>query len=288
MGSLVEIRPGRRIWIEAGKARTDAPTHVSNTVAILVHGSCARSEQYAAQIPELQKMGIATVAFDYLGCGRSEKPDEFTAYAAQELYKDLVAVFDRYSKGFARAVLVGHSYGCYLVNKLATEQPDRVAAVVLIGAGYPTPDYARMRWIFNLPTIVLAWMQPYLTDQFIKLAFHPETFKTNPQLIELERGRSMENPPYMFRAFHLQAITLFKDPAEVDSWLRSIRAPVLVAAGDKDFLTPLDGMGKKVASLIKDARIAEIPLGGHQVHEEQPAALNAKIVQFLNDALSAG
>ncbi len=47
---------------------------------------------------------------------------------------------------------------------------------------------------------VLALMQSYLTDQFIKLAFHPETFKSNPQLIELERGRSMENPPYMFRS----------------------------------------------------------------------------------------
>ena len=41
------------------------------------------------------------------------------------------------------------------------------------------------------------------------------------------------------RAFHLQAATLFKDAAEVDTWLRSIRTPVLVAAGDKDFLTPL-------------------------------------------------
>lgn len=288
MGLLVEIRPGRRIWIESAEARSDAPRHASNTVAVLVHGSCARYEQYAAQIPELQKMGLATVAFDYLGCGRSEKPQDFTAYAAQELYQDLVAVFERYSKGFARAVLVGHSYGCYLVNKLATEKPDRIVALVLIGAGYPTPGFARMRWIFHLPTIVLAWMQPYLTDQFIKLAFHPETFKANPQLIKLERGRSMENAPYMFRAFHLQAATLFKDAAEVDSWLRAIRAPVLVAAGDKDFLTPLDGMGKKVASLIKDAQIAEILLAGHQVHEEQPGALNDKILQFLNDVLSAG
>lgn len=47
---------------------------------------------------------------------------------------------------------------------------------------------------------VLGWLQPYLTDQFIKLAFHPDTFTTNPQLIELERGRSNENPPYMFRS----------------------------------------------------------------------------------------
>ena len=54
---------------------------------------------------------------------------------------------------------------------------------------------------------ILGWVQPYLTDQFIKLAFHPETFRTQPELIELERGRSLQNPPYMFRAFHLQVHT---------------------------------------------------------------------------------
>ena len=59
---------------------------------------------------------------------------------------------------------------------------------------------------------VLGWMQPFLTDQFIRLAFHPDTFRTQPELIELERGRSMQNPPYMFRAFHLQVANPFGPP----------------------------------------------------------------------------
>lgn len=50
MGSLIEIRPGRRIWVEVGKASTDAHGHASHTVAILVHGSCARSEQVQCSI----------------------------------------------------------------------------------------------------------------------------------------------------------------------------------------------------------------------------------------------
>ena len=57
---------------------------------------------------------------------------------------------------------------------------------------------------------VLAWLQPCLTDQFIKLAFHPETFRTDPALIERERAWSNQNPPYMFRCaahrcLHVQA-----------------------------------------------------------------------------------
>ena len=150
---------------------------------------------------------------------------------------------------YEQVVLVGHSYGCYLVTRLASaaEAKARVAAVLLIGAGYPVPGYERLRWIFYLPLFVrpcplwprlclerpasamqcrllpskavscnllqqlpsimrgsfavqvLGWLQPYLTDQFIKLAFHPETFHTNPALIEKERAWSNQNPPYMFR-----------------------------------------------------------------------------------------
>ena len=50
---------------------------------------------------------------------------------------------------------MGHSYGCYLVNRLASEDGSgRIAAVVCIGAGFPLPGAFRMRWIFLLPTIV--------------------------------------------------------------------------------------------------------------------------------------
>ena len=82
-------------------------------------------------------------------------------------------------------------------------------------------------------------MQPYLTDQFIKLAFHPDTFRTQPDLVERERGWSNQNPPYMFRAFHIQALSLFRNAEEYVAWLRAIQAPVLVTAGDKDQLTPM-------------------------------------------------
>lgn len=54
--------------------------------------------QYAAQVGPLQDAGLSTVAFDYLGCGRSEKPNQYSAYAASELYADLQTVFSRYTE----------------------------------------------------------------------------------------------------------------------------------------------------------------------------------------------
>lgn len=61
---------------------------------------------------------------------------------------------DGLAQGYKQVVLVGHSYGTYLVNRLASEQTDRVAAVVVIGAGYPVPGAGRLRWIFYLPLFV--------------------------------------------------------------------------------------------------------------------------------------
>jgi pimeloyl-ACP methyl ester carboxylesterase len=61
-------------------------------------------------------------------------------------------------QGYSRVILVGHSYGCYLVNRLASEAHagEKVAGVVLIGAGYPVPGYERLRWIFYFPLFVSA------------------------------------------------------------------------------------------------------------------------------------
>ncbi len=54
--------------------------------------------QYVAQLEPLHKAGYATAAYDYLGCGRSEKPTQYGAYAASELYADLQAVFRKYTE----------------------------------------------------------------------------------------------------------------------------------------------------------------------------------------------
>ena len=58
-------------------------------------------------------------------------------------------------QGFDRVVLVGHSYGCLLVTRLASvDDAQRIAAVICISAGFPLPSTFRMRWIFYLPTFV--------------------------------------------------------------------------------------------------------------------------------------
>lgn len=49
--------------------------------------------QWAAQIDFLNQKGVSTLAFDALGCGKSAKPQSWSAYNPVELYADAKAIF---------------------------------------------------------------------------------------------------------------------------------------------------------------------------------------------------
>ena len=47
------------------------------------------------QIVEFSKLGYGIVAWDWLGCGKSDKPDSWAAYSCAELFEDVKAVYKR-------------------------------------------------------------------------------------------------------------------------------------------------------------------------------------------------
>jgi lipase len=101
---------------------------------IAVHGITSSSRAWLAVARALA--GRATlVAPDLRGRGASHTlppPYGTAAYVA-----DLVALLDQLE--LARAVLVGHSLGAYIVSRLAVKHPDRVSALVLVDGGLPIP-----------------------------------------------------------------------------------------------------------------------------------------------------
>ena len=68
----VEVRPGRVLAIHHRAGRF--VHHRPGDVAIFVHGSCASLVHWRAQIEHMAAAGLAVVAYDFLGCGRSAKP----------------------------------------------------------------------------------------------------------------------------------------------------------------------------------------------------------------------
>jgi pimeloyl-ACP methyl ester carboxylesterase len=65
-------------------------------------------------------------------------------------------------------------------------------------------------------------------------------------------------------------------------WLRTLRQPTLVLAGDDDPIVPLIN-GRILAWCIPDARLHVVRNGGHLFLLENPAAIAALVSDFLSD-----
>jgi 3-oxoadipate enol-lactonase len=95
---------------------------------VLLHAGIADSRAWDALVPHLVAAGHRVIRYDRRGFGRTITEDvEFSNRA------DLVAILD--ALGIERTVLVGNSQGGQIAIDTAIEYPDRVAAVVGVGAG---------------------------------------------------------------------------------------------------------------------------------------------------------
>ncbi len=96
--------------------------------------SIAPARFWKAQIPYFARRH-RVLAFDPRGNGRSDRPIAGDAYAEAAFAADAAAVLD--ATGTDRAVVVGLSLGAQRGLLLATERPDRVLGLVLLGPAVP-------------------------------------------------------------------------------------------------------------------------------------------------------
>ena len=85
-------------------------------VIFFIHGAMGHLHQWDAQLTHFSKRKhrLRVVAWDAYGCGDSDKPDTWSAYAEDELLADARAIWDKYFMEGKRNILVGHSFGSAL------------------------------------------------------------------------------------------------------------------------------------------------------------------------------
>ena len=129
---MVEVRAGRVLAVYR-KPRRHAP------LAVFIHGSCARMTQWRAQAEHLAATH-GVLAFDLLGCGRSEKPRGWNCYSIDEHLADVLALVLKETDGqqLRHLLLLGHSAGATLALRCAAALEDEpnchVQSIVLCGA----------------------------------------------------------------------------------------------------------------------------------------------------------
>lgn len=105
---------------------------------LLLHGEPSWSYLYRHMIPMITAAGHRAIAPDFIGFGKSDKPASVGDYSYQR-HMDWLTAF-LLGLDLKDVTLVCQDWGSLLGLRLAAEQTDRFAAIVLANGGLPTGD----------------------------------------------------------------------------------------------------------------------------------------------------
>ena len=251
----------------------------SGSAIILLHASIVDAWAWEPLTPYLLDAGYRVVAFDRRGSGASVTEDVAFSNRA-----DVIAVLD--ALGIGRACLVGNSIGGMVAIDTAIEFPERIVALVAIGAGLagywvdPTPEEAA------------------LYEEMDRLEGHGEP----EEVADLDvrtwvdgLGQPNDRVPAeireLVREMDLEAIRARRDPSRpmgrpipldppAGRQLARLSMPILAIAGALD-ASDVAAVARHLEEQVPTARALIMPDVAHLIGLEAPEALARAILDLV-------
>ncbi|CAG0916294.1 unnamed protein product [Notodromas monacha] len=236
--------------IEKGNARKPRKRA---RILFLIHGVGGSADTWRGQINYFREAGFEIVAPDLLGHGFSSAPDNLKEFEFKHLFADVLAIFDQFIPRGAKAVIVGHSYGCSFATKLARVRPDGVCLLVLISGGGPNPLVPPSNGVLALPTWLLQMLHPCLRVYVQRALFEGNSGRNGNPL-----SQAYDIPPYVLH--HVMRGQIW--PEGDSSFHRKIAVPVLLVYGLQDPLVSLVEMCEMERTAIRAAVERNFQIGG--------------------------
>lgn len=178
--------------------------------------------------------------------------------------------------GLHRPVLVGHSLGGMVVQRLLTRAPHVARAVVLsqTSAAFGSRDPAWQAEFLSarLGPLDAGRGMAALAEAMVADMAGPDA---DPEGMALARDCMAHTPDSTYRD-SVMAMPGF----DCRDALARIAVPALVLSGTRDTAAPASGM-ERMAARIPGAQYVALEGVGHLAHLEQPGAFNAALGQFL-------
>jgi pimeloyl-ACP methyl ester carboxylesterase len=240
--------------------------HGSGPPLLLTHGYSSTGEMWQGQVAAFSK-NYKLVLWDMRGHGRSDYPDDPTAYSESATLADMAALLDEV--GADSAIVGGLSLGGYMSLAFYRAHPKRVNALLIIdtGPGFKKDD-ARDAW--NKRALETG-------DRFEREGL--------AVLKSASRERSEVSHRDASGLARAARGMLTQRDARVIELLPEIKVPALVVVGADD--TPFLAASDYMAAKIPGAQKVVIPAAGHAVNIDQPQAFIDAVLPFL-DGLTHG
>jgi len=210
------------------------------------------------------------ISYDKRGHGLSDAPGG--DYRLDDHVDDLAGLMRHL--GVERLALAGVSVGGLIAQGFALRHPDRLAALVLCDTAAKVGD--AMMWNERIAAVrgqgLAAIAEPVMARWFT------ERFRRE-RPAELAGWRNML--ARMSVDGYAGTCAALRD-ADLRDAIAAIAAPTLVVVGEQDLSTPVE-LVRGMAQAITGSQFATIPDCGHIPSIEQPQALTALIMRFLNE-----
>jgi pimeloyl-ACP methyl ester carboxylesterase len=131
--SILETPSGSLSFSDSGEHDT------SKAALVLVHGWCCSGRTWDRLVAELGG-AYRTITLDLRGCGGSSVPSDH-AFGAEALTNDIVRVCAHL--GVRRPILIGHSYGAFMVAKLVQRMPAFAGGAILIDQSFDLVPFCK-------------------------------------------------------------------------------------------------------------------------------------------------
>ena len=259
---------------------------------LLIHGFGASIGHWQKNIPVLAEEGYRVFALDLLGFGASDKaPLDYTL----ELWRSLIRDFWAEQIG-EPTIYIGNSIGALLALMLVIDHPETAAGGVLINSagglnhrpGDLNPILSLVMGGFtkliNSPlTGSLIFNTIRRKSQIRRTLYqvYRDRNAVTDELVEMLYQPSCD--PGAQRVF----ASVLTAPAGTtpEELLKQLNLPLLVIWGEKDPWTPVTGakIYQDLAQNNSDVRFEIVPDAGHCPHDENPTAVNARIIEWLSN-----
>lgn len=239
----------------------------SGRPVVMLHGLSDSWRSFEGVLPHLPS-SIRALAVTLRGHGDATRPE---GYALHDVGDDVVALLDEL--GIESAVIMGHSMGTIVAERIAIDHPDRVDGLVLMGAR-PTFAVPDMDELHEAVSMLTDPVDPGFIREFQESTI---VRPVAPGLVDMVVAESSKLPARVWQR-------LMRDTVLVDfsAELGSIAAPTLIVAGERDDFAPPEA-AEALRSAIPGARLVSYAAAGHAMHWEDPARVAAEMTSFVTD-----